>query len=83
MKPSRSVGIVGYGAYIPAYRLPAQAISELWRDGQDKNFLPVKQKSVPGSDEDTATMSIEASRNALKRAKIDPAKIRAVWVGSE
>lgn len=83
MKPSRNVGIIGYGAYIPAYRLPATEISDLWRDGQDRNFLPVKQKSVPGNDEDTATMSIEASRNALKRAKLDPAKIRAVWVGSE
>jgi len=83
MKPSRSVGIIGYGSYIPAYRLPGTEISELWRDGQDSNFLPVKQKSVPGNDEDTATMSIEASRNALLRAKLDPAKIRAVWIGSE
>ena len=28
-------------------------------------------------------MSIEAARNALARAGIDPAEIRAVWVGSE
>jgi hydroxymethylglutaryl-CoA synthase len=28
-------------------------------------------------------MSIEAARNALARAEIDPAEIRAVWVGSE
>lgn len=83
MKPARDIGIVGYGAYIPAYRLPATEISDLWRDGQDRLFLPVKQKSVPGKDEDTATMSIEAAKNAIKRAKLDPAKIRAVWVGSE
>jgi len=38
---------------------------------------------VPGFDEDVATMSIEAARNALLRAQIDPAEIRAVWVGSE
>jgi len=38
---------------------------------------------VPGPDEDTATMSIEAARNALARAGIEAAAIRAVWVGSE
>ena len=83
MKPIRKTGIIGYGAYIPRYRLPASEISNLWRDGQDEDFLPIKQKSVPGADEDTITMSIEASQNALKRAGTDPQKIRAVWVGSE
>lgn len=83
MKPSRQVGIVGYGAYVPQYRLAASEISELWRGGQDADVLPVKQKSVPGPDEDTATMAIEAGRNALDRAQIDPQLIRAVWVGSE
>jgi hydroxymethylglutaryl-CoA synthase len=45
----------------------------------------VKEKSVPGLDEDVATMSIEAARNALSRAthKFSPDKIGAVWVGSE
>jgi len=38
---------------------------------------------VAGPDEDTVTMSIEAARNALARAAIDPAQIGAVWVGSE
>jgi hydroxymethylglutaryl-CoA synthase len=45
--------------------------------------LPIKQKSVPGPDEDTTTMSIEASQNALKRAGISAEEIRAVWIGSE
>ncbi len=83
MKPVREVGIVGYGAYIPRYRLPALEISKVWRDGQDQNYLPIKQKSVPGPDEDTITMSLEAARNALQRAEIQPDKIHAVWVGSE
>ena len=38
---------------------------------------------MPGYDEDVVTMSIEAARNALLRARIDPYRIRAVWVGSE
>jgi hydroxymethylglutaryl-CoA synthase len=51
-------------------------------DGQ--GGTPIKEKSVPGPDEDVVTMSIEAARNALARAgNIDPALVRAVWVGSE
>ena len=81
LQPSRSVGIVGYGAYVPRYRLPASEVSRIWMDGQGGQ--PVKEKAVPGLDEDVVTMSIEAARNALKRAQIPPDLIRAVWVGSE
>ncbi len=81
MKPSRPVGIIGYGAYVPRYRLPAVEISRIWRGGLDAE--PVLEKSVPGMDEDVVTMSVEAARNALARAGVDPAEIRAVWVGSE
>lgn len=81
LKPSRPVGIVGYGAYIPRYRLPASEVARVWKDGE--GGLPIKEKAVPGLDEDVITMSIEASRNALKRSGIDPSQVRAVWVGSE
>ncbi|MBI3760294.1 MAG: hydroxymethylglutaryl-CoA synthase [Chloroflexi bacterium] len=81
MRPTRPVGIVGYGAYVPRYRLPASEVSRVWTEGTAG--LPIKEKAVPGLDEDVATMSIEAARNAVARAGIDPKKIRAVWVGSE
>ena len=81
LKPSRPVGIVGYGAYVPRYRLPAREVARIWDDNQ--GGLPIKEKAVPGLDEDVVTMSIEAARNALKRAQITPELIRAVWVGSE
>ncbi len=81
LKPNRAVGIVGYGAYVPRFRLPASEVSRVWTDGQAG--LPIKEKAVAGIDEDVATMSIEAARNALKRARIEPTHIRAVWVGSE
>jgi hydroxymethylglutaryl-CoA synthase len=82
MKPNRDVGIVGYGSYVPRYRLPGTEISRMW-EGANGCTPPIKEKSVPGLDEDVATMSLEAARNALKRAAIDPTRIRAVWVGSE
>jgi hydroxymethylglutaryl-CoA synthase len=81
VKPSRDVGIVGYGAYVPRFRLPGSEVDRVWTEGQGGS--PIKEKAVPGPDEDTATMSIEAARNALARAGVDPAHIRAVWVGSE
>jgi hydroxymethylglutaryl-CoA synthase len=81
LKPAKPVGIVGYGAYVPRYRLPAKEVSRVWTGG--KGGLPIKEKAVPGLDEDVITMSIEAARNAMLRAKIDPAELRAVWVGSE
>jgi hydroxymethylglutaryl-CoA synthase len=81
LKPIREVGIVGYGAYVPRFRLPASEVARMWRGGD--GGLPIKEKAVAGLDEDVITMSIEAARNALARAGIDPAEIRAVWVGSE
>jgi len=80
-QPIRPVGFVGYGAYVPRYRLPGTEISRVWTEGNSRS--PVREKAVPGLDEDTATMSVEAARNALARAQIDPRRIAAVWVGSE
>ena len=81
MKPKREVGIVGYGAYVPRYRIKANEIARVWGGAEDA--LPIEEKAVPGLDEDTITMSIEAARNALARAQIDARELRAVWVGSE
>ena len=81
LKPSRPVGIAGYGAYVPRYRLPASEVARVWTDGE--GGLPIKEKAVAGIDEDVATMSVEAARNAMARAGVSPSRIRAVWVGSE
>lgn len=81
MKPATEVGIVGYGAYIPRYRLPAAEVARVWKGSE--GGLPVTEKAVPGPDEDTLTIALEAARNALARAQIDPQLIGAVWVGSE
>lgn len=81
MKPAKDVGIMGYGAYVPRYRLPATEVSRVWEGGQ--GAMPIKEKAVSGLDEDVVTMSIEAARNALHRAQVDPQQIGAVWVGSE
>lgn len=81
MQPTRPVGLLGYGVYIPRYRIAGKEIARLWTDGQ--GGVPVESKSVPGPDEDTITMSIEAARNALARANVPASQLSAVWVGSE
>lgn len=79
------VGIVGYGAHIPRHRIRVEEIAKVW--GADapsyKKGLLLREKSVPTPDVDTITLSVEATRNALRRAQIDPKDIGAVYVGSE
>lgn len=79
------VGIVGYGSYLPRYRIKVDEIAHQW--GMDpesvKRGLLLKEKTVPAPDEDTITISVEASRNAIRRAGIEPQQIGAVYVGSE
>jgi hydroxymethylglutaryl-CoA synthase len=81
MKPTIKTGIVGYGVYIPQYRIPAREIARVWKEGH--GGVPITEKAVPGPDEDTMTIGLEATRNALARARINPEEIGAVWVGSE
>jgi hydroxymethylglutaryl-CoA synthase len=78
-------GIVGYGAYVPRNRIKLEEIAKVW--GADapcyRKGLLLFEKSVPSPDQDTITMSVEATKYALKRANIDPQDIGAVYVGSE
>jgi hydroxymethylglutaryl-CoA synthase len=79
------VGIVGYGTQIPRYRIKVEEIAKVW--GADapayKRGLNLNEKSIPAPDEDTATLSVNAARNAMLRAGIQPQELGAVYVGSE
>ena len=79
------VGIVSYGAYVPHYRITPQEIGRVWgSDGElmSKNLL-IFSKSVPSPDEDVITISVEAARAMMRRTKVDPKLIGALYVGSE
>lgn len=79
------IGIVGYGAYVPMYRIKTEEIAKVWGEDPDRisKGLGIIEKSVPDIDEDAATLAVEAARIALKRAQINPQEIDAVFVGSE
>src|SRR5208282_2052938 len=78
-------GIVGYGAHIPRYRIKIEEIAKVWGEDAEaiKTGLNVKEKSVPGRDEDAATIAVEAARHAVFHSGIDAKDIGAVYVGSE
>ncbi len=80
------VGIVGYGSSIPRQRIKVEEIAKVW--GADapsyKKGLMLYEKSVPAPDQDVISMSVEASRRALKRSGgVDPQDIGAIYIGSE
>ena len=85
MKDNGTVGIVGYGSYIPRNRIALETIAEVWGASAPhmKKGLMLYEKSVPGHDQDVITMSVEAARNALKRCTVDPQDIGAIYIGSE
>ena len=80
-----TVGIVSYGANIPRYRIKTDEIASVWgKDGKAiSSGLGIFEKSVPSLDQDTATISVEAARAALRRCKINPSDIGAIYIGSE
>ncbi|MCE4611990.1 MAG: hydroxymethylglutaryl-CoA synthase [Desulfurococcales archaeon] len=77
-------GIHGWGAYVPVYRIRASEIARAWGwpDHQWK-ALGIEEKAVAAPDEDSTTMGVEASLNAIARAGVDPSRISAVFFGSE
>ncbi|MCR4369258.1 MAG: hydroxymethylglutaryl-CoA synthase, partial [archaeon] len=79
------VGIIGYGAYVPRKRIKVDEIARVWnKDGPKISAgLGVLEKAVASWDEDTATISVEATRIALESSGLEAQKIGAIYVGSE
>ncbi|MFA5075086.1 MAG: hydroxymethylglutaryl-CoA synthase [Candidatus Babeliales bacterium] len=80
-----NAGIVGFGAYIPKYRISLEEIALNWNQDTNKikRSLLIEEKSVPSIDQDSVTMAVQATQNALLRANIEKNKIGAIYVGSE
>jgi hydroxymethylglutaryl-CoA synthase len=79
------VGILGYGAYVPYYRLRVDDIAPVWgKNAADvSRSLGVTEKSVAGFDEDTLTLAVEAAVRSLNSAEIKPEILESCMVGSE
>jgi hydroxymethylglutaryl-CoA synthase len=55
------VGIVSYGSYVPYRRLKRSAIAQVLGVAAGKG-----ERSVASFDEDSASMAVEAARDALR-----------------
>ena len=60
-------GIVGYGVYVPKFRIKEGAL----------------ERSIPFMDEDSITAAVEAGKTALIHSGVDSSSIGKVYVGSE
>lgn len=71
-----STGILGYGVYLPLYRIKKEEIGKAWDTGGRGEL------AVPGADEDVVTMIAEASQNALAQAKVAGPELDAIYLAS-
>ncbi|HWE67785.1 MAG TPA: OB-fold domain-containing protein [Acidimicrobiales bacterium] len=62
-----AAGIVGWGAYLPYWRLQRAAIGQVLGSGGGKG-----SRAVASYDEDTTTLGVEAGRRALAVAPVAP-----------
>lgn len=70
-------GIVGYGVYIPRYRIKREDIARAW-GGRARG-----ENSVAFSNEDALTMAAEAALNAVEQAGLDPGAIDAFYLATD
>lgn len=78
-------GIVGYGVYLPIYRIKVSEIAAVWHKDPDEiiSGLHITEKAVPGYDEDAISMGVEAGRRALLMSGISSRLVGSVYIGSE
>lgn len=83
-KFSKEIGIVSYGGYIPRYRITVEEIAETYKKDASrmKQGLGLKEKTVPGKDEDTITVAANAAMQMKNRVS-DIDNIGAIYIGSE
>ncbi|MBU0974443.1 hydroxymethylglutaryl-CoA synthase [Patescibacteria group bacterium] len=78
-----NLGIVSYGSYIPGNFITGKSIEEAQEKSGANIFksLGVFQKSVSSIDEDTTTISVQSSLQAIKRFRKND--IGCLFIGSE
>jgi len=71
--------VAGVGAYVPRFRLPAEAVTDALGQFHARG---VEQVAVPDADEDAVTMAAEAGERALDAAGLGPDEVDALHLAS-
>ncbi|MGI5875529.1 MAG: hydroxymethylglutaryl-CoA synthase [Dethiobacteria bacterium] len=74
------VGILGYGSYIPSYRIRVKDIRNAWP--QAGSFPGIQEKAVADFDEDVVTMGVEAAEKALAMAGLKGEQVDALFMAT-
>ncbi len=83
-RPESRAGIVGWGVYIPRYRIKALDIARMWGFPEELiKSLWIEEKAVGAEDEDAVTIGWYAAKVALERGGVDPKEVGAVFFGTE
>lgn len=80
------VGIGGYGAFVPQYRIKTEEIWNTWchrhRPASIERLLGVKEKAINSWHEDVITMASDAAKAALEMAAVPLEAVEAFYLGS-
>lgn len=81
----KSSGIIGYGTYLPRYRITLETMATGNHENHKKLFssLGIIQKTIANHDEDTVTMAVSAAQEALATTLLNIETIKALYLGSE
>lgn len=74
------MGIVGYGAYVPEWRIAAKEINSAWPTSMRVPGL--QTKAVTDLDEDVITMAIMAAERAFSHAVVKSEEVEAIYLAS-
>ena len=83
---TRKIGIVGYGVYIPEFRLAAEEIWKTWAQRYTpqaiNDIMGLTEIAVDSWHDDVITMASDAGKAAMEMAGIPSEKIGAVYLGT-
>lgn len=85
---NHTIGILGYGLYLPETVMTAREISEAtngyWSEEAVLEKLGIVQKTIPGPGDGTQEMGVYAAQDALRRTGLDPKAIDVILcIGEE